>query len=222
MTRAQALNGDALASAELKKRQDFRKHLRLKQLQKQQADEEAYRATITWTARRGMKGKRATASQALIVRRGIDISSEKVNKLPAGGIVHVVDVATTDDGQQRALVQDVWGKSSGWVTMVGSEGEQMLEPLQSDRPRAQEDDRAGWLLNQDENWLKAQFPHHNHIPGQQELSRPRTRELQQHNRMQRAHVQCNAAGMRTGADAAVGTVFRSAARAVQMSAPMDK
>ena len=155
----EALNGDAIARQELKERQDRRRQQRLKQMAMQKAMNSI---NVQWQAGKGQPGRRMEAQQMLILRRTPELSSEKLGKVPKGAILHVLEMLPpTQDGVRRALVQDVWGKKSGWLTAVDVDGEANLGPV---REAAQTDEesedlgRGEWLTGQQELWMERQFP----------------------------------------------------------------
>jgi hypothetical protein len=144
----EALNGDAVARQQLKQRQQMRKQQSIRSYVAQQQQFEAKAERAQWSADKGMQGQRATCAKAVVLRRTAELSSEKVGRVPKGAVLHVLEMGRPNqDGVRRALVQDVWGKNSGWMTAVDVDGEQNLVPLREDRSNGGEEDlgRAGWL-----------------------------------------------------------------------------
>lgn len=193
----EALNGDALARQQVKDRQKKRRQMRLRQLQQQKLEEE--KKDVRWDARVGTPGAKFTVVRPLVTRRQAELSSEKVGKgVPEGAIVHVLEMTRPNqDGIRRALVQDVWGKNSGWVTAVDSDGTQNLAPVREQYEEPEPLDRGAWLEDQQELWMKHEFPTYDQIEGQQEKDMSKTHELQQFNHEMRRQKMDGAAGVRS-------------------------
>ena len=107
---------------------------------------------------------------------------EKVGKVPKGAILHVLEMMRpNEDGIRRALVQDAWGKSSGWLTAVDVGGEANLAPVQECAPKQVEDefDRGAWLQDQQQYWQAEHFPRYDSIPKQQETNFTKHTQLKQ-------------------------------------------
>lgn len=209
----EALNGDALARQQLKDRQKKRRQLRLRQLAQQKLEDE--KKDVRWDARVGTPGAKFTVVKPLVTRRMAELSSEKVGKgIPEGAIVHVLEMTRPNqDGVRRALVQDVWGKNSGWVTAVDADGSQNLAPVREQYEEPEELDRGSWLNDQLELWQKHEFPTYDQIEGQQERDMRKTHELQQFNQEMRRQRMDGAAGVRSdvkGRRGGVGNAFRMA------------
>ena len=191
----EALNGDALAKQALKQQQARRKQQRLRMMTQQQLQQEAYVERMKWSADKGMQGKRMKAKKVLMLRRTPELSSEHVSTMPEGAIVHILETAKpTEEGIRRALVQDVWGKNSGWVTIVDADGEATMMP--ADEPptgafgMVDDGARDGWLRRgfQHDMWQRDHFPKFDSIEKQQEKDVRRTMQLQQHQRSARQDV----------------------------------
>ena len=210
----EALDGDAIARQELKQRQERRRQQRLKQMAMQKA---VNSINVQWQAGKGQPGRRMEAQQMLILRRTPELSSEKLGKVPKGAVLHVLEMLPpTQDGVRRALVQDTWGKKSGWLTAVDVDGEANLGPV---RETAQMDEeledlgRGEWLTGQQELWNERQFPKHDSIQGQQEkdlAKRMSYKNMQQHQRQQ---TWSSAAGKKSVVESRPGGaagVFRAA------------
>lgn len=143
----EALNGDAIARQQLKQRQAMRKQQDLRRYVGMQQQAEAQAKRALWTAQQGMQGRKAAVQKTVVLRREPDLSSEKVGRVPKGAHVHVLEMKPPDrDGVRRALVQDVWGKNSGWMTAVEVDGEQnLVADLPQADVEAEDDGRGGWL-----------------------------------------------------------------------------
>lgn len=209
----EALNGDALARQQLKDRQKKRRQMRLRQLQQDKLEQES--RDVRWDAQRGTPGGKFAVQKQLVTRRQAELASEKVGMVPEGAIVHVLEMTRPNpEGIRRALLQDVWGKNSGWVTAVDADGEANLMPVREEWQPQEELDRGAWLNNQDEMWMKQQFPTYDQMPGQQEKFMPKTHELAMFNQEQRREKTAGAAGKRSQVKApprgGVGTAFRAA------------
>lgn len=170
---------------------------------------------MQWDAFVGQKGAKFTVTKALVTRRQAELSSEKVASVPEGSIVHVLEMTRPNpEGIRRALIQDVWGKNSGWVTAVDSDGETNLMPIRDEMPMQEELDRGAWLGDQLEMWHKHQFPTYDQIQGQQETDLRKTNELQQFHHEQRRQATDGAAGKRSTVKApprgGVRTAFQAA------------
>ena len=200
----EALNGDALAKQALKQQQARRKQQRLRMMTQQQLQQEAYVERMKWSADKGMQGKRMKAKKVLMLRRTPELSSEHVSTMPEGAIVHILETAKpTEEGIRRALVQDVWGKNSGWVTIVDADGEATMMP--ADEPptgafgMVDDGARDGWLRRgfQHDMWQRDHFPKFDSIEKQQEKDVRRTMQLQQHQKERRAKTFAQAAGKKS-------------------------
>ena len=113
-----------------RERQEFRKQQKLKQMAMQKAMNEV---NVQWQAGRGTPGQAMLAKQALVLRRTPELTSEVVGKAPKDAHLHVLEMLRPNqDGVRRALVQDTWGKSSGWCTAVDVDGEANLVPARQD------------------------------------------------------------------------------------------
>jgi hypothetical protein len=211
----EALNGDALARQQLKDRQKKRRQMKLRQLQQQKLEDE--KKDVRWDARVGTPGARFTVLKPLVTRRQAELSSEQVGKgVSEGAIVHVLEMTRPNqDGVRRALIQDVWGKNSGWVTAVDANGEQTLAPVRPEHEEPEELDRGAWLSDQLELWQKHEFPTYDQMQGQQEKDMQKTHELQMFNKEMRRQRMDGAAGVRSSVQGRVprggaGNAFRMA------------
>ena len=165
----EALNGDAIAHAELKERQERRRQQRIRQMAMEKAQNSV---DVQWQVGKGTPGRPMVAKRMCILRRTPDLSSEKVGKVPKGATIYVLEMQKpTPEGIRRALVQDTWGKSSGWLTAVDVDGEACLGPPAGpaappgfvegcDAYEADDSDRSNWLKPefQHENWKAKQLP----------------------------------------------------------------
>lgn len=192
----EALNGDSMARAELKVRQEKRKQQRQRQLQQIQQP-----PPPLWTPRSGTRGQKAKVLKPLVLRKGVAMDTDKIGNVPEGVVVHVLDMRPGEDGMRRALVQNEWGKKGGWVTALSSDGESALEAIRDEHEPMREESRSNWLGKQKENWNRHHYPHADHIPHQQEDSQPVAMQMQQQRRRERATKSENAAGRRTTAPA---------------------
>jgi len=224
----EALNGDAIARQQLKQRQAMRKQQDLRRYVGMQQQAEAQAKRALWTAQQGMQGRKAAVQKTVVLRREPDLSSEKVGRVPKGAHVHVLEMKPPDrDGVRRALVQDVWGKNSGWMTAVEVDGEQnLVADLPQADVEAEDDGRGGWLQRpfQGEMWKKMHYTKHDEIAELQDKDQRKTLQLQQMRKEQRQAKSANAAGQRPGhrldqgrgarpgspATPAVGKAFRAA------------
>ena len=210
----EALNGDALARQEVMARQEKRKQMRLKQLQMEQA---MSKVDVQWAAGKGTPGRRLEAQRMCILRRTPELSSEKVGKVPKGAIVHVLEMLKpNEEGIRRALVQDTWGKKSGWLTAVDVDGEASLCPVREELPPRDDDDdgdRGEWLNQQTQHWIAHHFPKYDQIHGQQERSMQKHMQLKQYQKQQRQQTWSGAAGKKSvveGRAGGAGGAFRAA------------
>lgn len=145
----EALNGDALAHAELKQRQERRRQQRLKQMA---MEKQMNNVNVQWAAGKGTPGRQMVTRKMCILRRTPELSSEKVGKVPGGATVFVLEMLKPNpEGLRRALVQDNMGKNSGWLTAVDVDGEAMLGPAPGAPAPANEMD------SERDSWLKPEF-----------------------------------------------------------------
>merc|ERR1719424_779660 len=219
----EALNGDALARQQLKDRQKKRRQMRLRQLQQDKLEQES--RDVRWDAQRGTPGGKFAVQKQLVTRRQAELASEKVGMVSEGAIVHVLEMTRPNqDGVRRALIQDVWGKNSGWVTAVDANGEQTLAPVRPEHEEPEELDRGAWLGDQLELWQKHEFPTYDQMQGQQEKDMQKTHELQMFNKEMRRQRMDGAAGVRSAVQGRVprggaGNAFRMARAATAGGSP---
>ena len=196
----------------LKQQQARRKQMRIRQYTQQQLQHEAKIERMKWSAEHGMAGNKMKSTKVLVLRRQPELSSEQVGTMPENAFVHILEMAKpNEEGIRRALVQDTWGKNSGWCTVVDADGEANLVP--ADEPIVKPghgggmswdvvpDDgaRGGWMTRgfQGEMWAREHYPKHDQIPKQQEKDQRRTMQLNQFQQQQRRQKTEQAAGRRS-------------------------